>query len=159
MKKLIQGLGLLGALALSLPLGSAALSRPAPAFSVVDLSGQAWTEASGPGYLLVDFWASWCAPCIKEIPALNALQKKYAAGGQLRVLGLSLDKSPAKMEAAAAKQRVAYPVAWVDPKVASAYGVKGFPTAFLIKDGQIVKVFTGERKLAAFERDLAPFLR
>ncbi len=133
--------------------------RKAPFFSVRDLGGRVWTQASGPGYVLVDFWASWCAPCIKEIPALNAVQQKYGPSGKLTVLGLSLDKTPAKMEAAAVKYRVAYPVAWVDPKVATAFGVKGFPSAFLLKNGQIVKVLTGERNLAAFERDLMPFLK
>ena len=137
----------------------ASAPRPAPAFTVMDLAGKTWTQASENSLLLLDFWAGWCAPCVKEIPALNALQQKYAAGGKLKVLGLSLDKTPAKMEAAAAKYKILYPVAWVDPKLATAYGVNGFPTAFLIKDGQIIATLTGERKLAAFERDLAPFLK
>ena len=50
-------------------------------------------------------------------------------------------------------------VAPVDPKVPTAYKVQGFPSAFLIKDGKVVLALTGARDLAAFERDLAPYLK
>lgn len=134
---------------------------PAPPFKVTDLQGHVWSQ-KGPnrGYLLVDFWASWCVPCLKEIPALNALEAQYAPTHRLAVLGLSLDKGGLKaVKAAAAKYKVAYAVAPVDPKVPEAYQVQGFPSAFLIKDGKIVRPLTGSRDLAAFERDLAPYLR
>lgn len=140
---------------------AAPVLKPAPPFSVKDLAGKAWTQ-QGPakGYVLVDFWASWCLPCLKEIPALNALHAKYAKLGKLQVLGLSLDKGgAAAVEAAAMKHLVGYPVAPVDPKVPEAYKVKGFPSAYLLKDGKIVLTLTGERSLAAFERDLGPYLR
>ena len=134
---------------------------PAPAFKVIDLRGDTWTQR-GPaqGCELVDFWASWCLPCLKEIPALNALEARYAPAHKLWVLGLSLDKGgEAAVKAAALKFKVAYDVAPVDPKVAEAYQVQGFPSAFLIKNGKVVLPLTGARDLAAFERDLAPYLR
>lgn len=152
---------LLLAALLALAIQAPAAPKAAPAFAVKDLQGKAWTQ-QGPakGYVLIDFWASWCLPCLKEIPALNALQAKYGATGKLQVLGLSLDKGgPAAVEAAAKKHQVAYPVAPVDPKVPEAYKVNGFPSAFLLKGGKIVLPLTGERTLAAFERDLAPYLR
>lgn len=138
-----------------------AAPQPAPAFKVTDLRGNVWTQ-QGPaqGYVLVDFWASWCVPCLKEIPALNALEAQDAPTHKLWVLGLSLDKGGrTAVKAAAAKFKVAYDVAPVDPKVAEAYQVQGFPSAFLIKDGKIVLPLTGSRDLAAFQRDLAPYLR
>src|SRR3954464_10352595 len=66
-------------------------ATPAPKFKGKDLEGKLWSETS-KGYLLVDFWASWCLPCLKEIPALNTLYAKYHTLGKLELLGLSLDE-------------------------------------------------------------------
>jgi thiol-disulfide isomerase/thioredoxin len=140
-------------------LAAAMVGKPAPAFSVRGLDGKAWTQdGAGHTCVLVDFWASWCQPCLQEIPALNALQARHR--GRLQVLGLSLDKGgEAGVRAAAARRGVAYAVAPVDPKVAEAYGVQGFPSAFLLRDGIVLKVLTGKRALPDFERDLGPYLR
>lgn len=148
---------LIALLALALPL--AAAEKAAPPFLVKDLSGKTWTQkGAAAGVTLVDFWASWCAPCLKEIPALNALAAQHK--GKLSVLGLGLDQGGAKAVAAAAKKHgILYPVAAADPKLAEAYAVQGFPSAFVVKDGKILATLTGERTLAAFERDLAPWLK
>jgi thiol-disulfide isomerase/thioredoxin len=134
---------------------------PAPAFQVRALDGRVWTQPGlGKGCVLVDFWASWCQPCLQEIPALNALQAKYGPSGRLAVLGLSLDKGgePA-VRAAAQRLGVAYAVAPVDGKVAEAYGVKGFPSAVLLRGGRVALVLEGRRSLAGFEAELGPYLR
>jgi len=149
------------ALCLSATGAFAATPKPAPAFSVKDLSGRGWTQAApAKGVLLIDFWASWCPPCLKEIPALNALQAKYGPSGKLTVLGLGLDKGgQAAVAAAAKKYAIHYAVAAADPKLAEAYQVKGFPAAFLLKDGQIVAPLGGSHSLADFEHDLEPWLK
>lgn len=139
-------------------LTAAQAARPAPAFRVRGLDGRVWTQA-GPAHsvLLVDFWASWCQPCLQEIPDLNALQARHR--GRLVVLGLSLDKGgEAVVRATALRRGIAYALAPVSPAVAEAYGVQGFPSAFLLKDGVLLKTLTGKRGLADFERDLAPYL-
>ena len=136
----------------------AAAAPQAPKFKGKDLEGKLWSETT-KGYLLVDFWASWCLPCLKEIPALNTLYAKYHTLGKLDLLGLSLDEGGrALVQAAVKKHGITYPVAMGSAKLAEAFGVQGFPTAFLLKDGKIVKVLAGERSLAAFEKDLEPFL-
>jgi thiol-disulfide isomerase/thioredoxin len=146
-------------LALALPLSLPAAEKPAPPFLVKDLGGKTWTQkGAGSGVTLVDFWASWCAPCLKEIPALNTLAAQHK--GKLAVLGLGLDQGGAPVVKAAAKKHgIQYPVAAADPKLAEAYAVQGFPSAFVVKDGKILATLTGERTLAAFERDLAPWLK
>jgi len=133
-------------------IGSRGRGKIRPHFKGKDLSGKTWTESS-KGYLLVDFWASWCAPCIKEIPALNTLYGKYHTLGRLDLLGLSLDEGgKAVVKAAVDRNKIDYPVAMGSAKLAESFGVEGFPTAFLLKDGKIIKVLAGERTLAAFER-------
>jgi thiol-disulfide isomerase/thioredoxin len=134
---------------------------PAPAFELRDFKGQVWTEKSGEtGLLLLDFWASWCAPCLKEVPALNALEKKYGPSGKLRVLGLSVDeRGEAVARAAAGKRGMFYATAWAEGELAEKYKVEGLPTAFLIKKGRIIKTLAGGRNLKGFEKELAPFLK
>ena len=145
-------------LCLAAALPGAAL-KDAPAFKGKDIHGKVWTEKS-PGYVLVDFWASWCLPCLKEIPALNTLYDRHQAEGKFALLGICLDEGGSKAaRAAAAKNMIHYPVAPGSAALADAFGINGFPTAVLLKDGKVVKLLAGERNLAAFERDLAPYLQ
>jgi thiol-disulfide isomerase/thioredoxin len=140
----------------AMPLGHAA-----PAFKVRALDGAAWTQ-QGPaqGCVLVDFWATWCQPCLQEIPALNALQAKYGPSGRLTVLGLSVDQGgEAALRSGVKKLGIAYPVAPVDPAVAKAYGIQGFPNAFLLRNGKILLTLTGRHSQADLERALGPWLR
>jgi thiol-disulfide isomerase/thioredoxin len=156
---------LIAGLATTLASGVGAALRPgqkAPHFSLTDLNGKVWTPEKDSRHkvLLIDFWASWCAPCLKEIPTLKQLQAAHGNGGSFQVLGVSMEKGgrPAS-EAAAVKYAVDYPVLLGSPDTAVAFEVKGFPTAILILDAKVLKVFTGERKLRDFEVELAPYLQ
>lgn len=74
------------------PVVTAALEgQQAPALSLPDLEGKPRTLKDWPGkWLLVNFWATWCAPCMHEIPAFIATQSKYQEAG-LQVLGVAMD--------------------------------------------------------------------
>lgn len=74
------------------PMADAGLEgQPAPALSLPDADGKLHTLKDWPGkWLLVNFWATWCAPCMHEIPALIAAQKQYKNAG-LQVLGVAID--------------------------------------------------------------------
>lgn len=150
-------------IALSQP-GHAALTagQKAPAFKLTDLNGKVWAadKDSKHKLLLVDFWASWCVPCLKEIPTLKELQAAHAKGGKFTVLGVSMERGGrSAVEAAAVKYSVDYPVLLGSAETAQAFEVKGFPTAILIRDGKVLKVLTGERKLRDFEEELGPYLK
>ena len=100
-------IGLLGALTLtfagliivSLRDTSAKEGGQAPAFTITTDQGKSITPESFGGRLLVlNFWATWCGPCVQEIPSLNVFQQKYADKGVV-VVAISVDKNPDKYRA------------------------------------------------------------
>lgn len=125
-----------------------AFPRPAPAFALRDLDGREFSLASLRGQVvLLDFWATWCAPCRKSMPELEALHQRYRARG-VTVLGVSIDEgSPKKVRGFVKARRLTYPIA-IDTDRApawAAYKVKAVPAAFLIdRDGRIVAQWTGQ---------------
>ncbi len=118
----------------------------APALDVSASSdGSAVSLESLKGKIVVlDFWATWCAPCIASIPKNNALAEKYAKDGVV-VLGICAKRGGEKMEATIKEQHIAYPCC-IDTsgKSAKAYGNDGFPDYHIIgRDG---KVFAADVK-------------
>lgn len=121
--------------------------RPAPPFALSDLAGKPLSLASLKGkVVLLDFWATWCAPCKKTMPELQALHDRYAAQG-LAVVGVSIDEGgPAKVKKLVASRRFTYPIAMDSEKQPAwdAYRVKAVPAAFLLdREGRIVAQWTG----------------
>ena len=139
------------ALGLVLSLSSRAGARlklpvPAPALRLVDLDGRKVNLAALQGQVvLVDFWATWCGPCVEQAPRLKALQEKHRHSG-LRLIGLSLDDSAAPVEKFRKKLGLNYPVALADVSTTAAFGgVLGLPTLFVIdRKGQVVFERRGE---------------
>jgi peroxiredoxin len=121
--------------------------RPAPAFSLKALDGTALSNGSLKGkVVLLDFWATWCAPCRKSMPELQALHRKYADRG-FAVVGISIDEGgPAKVKKYVAANKISYPIALDSEKNPAwdAYRVKAVPAAFLLdREGRIVAQWTG----------------
>lgn len=84
-------------------------STPAPALSFHTVDGQVLDLASYRGrWVLINFWASWCAPCVDEIPLLVAAQKRHADSG-LTIIGPALDE-PDKVREAVTRLGINYPV-------------------------------------------------
>ncbi|MDJ0623646.1 MAG: TlpA disulfide reductase family protein [Desulfocapsaceae bacterium] len=110
--------------------------------------------------LILTFFATWCPPCIEEVPALIKLQKKYAAEG-FSVIGLSVDQGGAKVVRRMIEKRaINYPVVMADAQVMQDFGgVYGIPVAFLInKEGNVVKKYTGYIPISVLEKDLQQIL-
>lgn len=113
--------------------------KVAPTFTLVDLDGKKVSLADYKGKpVLVNFWATWCAPCKLEMPWFEEFHKKYA---DLVILGLAADDAakPA-IESTAKKLGVTYPVLLVDSKVEEAYGgVNYLPESFYVgRDGKVM---------------------
>lgn len=112
-----------------------------PSYSVQTRDGRVLTADSLRGrVVLVNVWATWCAPCRVEMPALQQLADAYAAEGVV-VLGLSVDRGPAaEVDAFLAERAITYPVAIVDDRIVAAFGgVRGYPTSLLLDREGIVR--------------------
>jgi thiol-disulfide isomerase/thioredoxin len=119
----------------------AATPQPAPEFSFTDLSGKpaALTDFRGK-FVLLNLWATWCQPCLKEMPSLAALQARL--GPSLVVVAVSEDHGGATVvEPFIAKLGLDKLKVYLDPKSAAihAFAAQGLPTSFLIDgDGKVL---------------------
>jgi peroxiredoxin len=114
-------------------------NSPAPAFSLKDRDGRVRTLADFKGrVVLVDFWASWCAPCKVSFPALDSLHQEFHDTG-LEVVAINVDEDARSAHAFLAGKSPSMTVLF-DPKGAApgAFGVEGMPSSFLIdRNGNI----------------------
>jgi len=122
--------------------------RAVPATNLKDMAGNphALSEMQGH-YTLVNFWATWCAPCRKEMPALNALQKDLGSKDFQVVLVAAGRNPPSAIKAFFSDAGIDALDTWLDPKMALAgsMGVFGLPvTVILSPDGKEIARATGE---------------
>ncbi len=111
------------------------------------------------GRCLVVMMAAWCHPCIEELPALKALNQKYASEG-LRILGLSLDYGgPQAMEPLLAAQKIRFPVYWTGEAAIEKFSITKIPLLIFFRDGQAVRRLQGQRSRAVLEKEIVRFLK
>jgi peroxiredoxin len=126
------------------PRVAAAVSTPAPTFTLPARTGTVSSDSLHGKVVLVDFWASWCGPCQKSFPWLGAMYDRYSAKG-FTIVAINLDKDRVAAEAFLAKHPAPFTVAF-DPsgKAAKAYKVWGMPSSFLISPaGTILYSYAG----------------
>jgi thiol-disulfide isomerase/thioredoxin len=128
----------------------------APDFTVTDLSGEKVSLSGLRGkVVLLDFWATWCPPCRREIPGFVRLQKDYGDKG-LTALGIVTQDAPQNVPPFYREFRMNYPVAMGNAELARLYGVNyGLPTTFLIgRDGRIYDKVVGGVDMEYFEKKI-----
>ncbi len=142
-------LGLIAALALALVWVVAGTLEPrivhagdtAPNFSIATDDGRTITRSNFGGKLLVlNFWATWCPPCVEEIPTLDALQRLMGPQGVV-VLGVSVDRNEKLYKQFLERTRVTFRTAR-DPEenIPSSYGTFQFPETYIIDSrGKVVQ--------------------
>lgn len=131
---------------------SSMVGEKAPTLSVTNDKGKQLTLkdlAKGKKYVLIDFWASWCQPCRKEIPNVKSLYAKYKDKG-FEVVSISIDKKEADWRKALADEKLPWPnFRDTDGSQAMAWQVKFVPTMYIVKpDGTIVAENARGEKLA-----------
>ncbi len=136
------------------------LDKKAPDFALTDLSGQSLSLARFRGkVVLLNFWATWCAPCQVEMPVFAAWQRQYGPQG-FEIIGISMDDDAGPARRVAARLKLNYPVAMGDERLGARYGgVLGLPLTFLIdRNGTVRAQFQGETDLKRIERQVAALL-
>lgn len=122
--------------------GPSVPSDRSPDFALSDIKGNELRLSDLTGkVVMLEFWATWCPPCVDSIPDMNALHEKYKDRGFV-LLGISMDKGESakeRVEASIKEHSIAYRVLIDDKDVNSLYGVFSIPTSFIIdKNGKLV---------------------
>lgn len=136
------------------------LHKPAPQLVRRDLNGNLLNLRHFRGkVVLLNFWATWCAPCQEELPLFAAWQKQYGPEG-LRVIAVSMDDDAGAARALVGKLKLDFPVVMGDAAIGRRYGgVLGLPVTFLIgRDGMIEARSVGEVPFGNLETKLKQLL-
>jgi peroxiredoxin len=133
----------------------------APDFTVNTPKGEELKLADFRGkYVPLDFWASWCAPCVAEMPNLQAIQDQFANDPRFVVVGLNVDDEPGPATQLVKALKLSWRQGFVGPdsSVVSAYGATAIPATFLIgPDGKVLaRDLRGEKTKAAVAEVLKP---
>jgi len=141
--------------------GAMAQQKKAPNFVLKSSDGTTYELNKYKGkVVVVNFWATWCGPCRKEIPDFIEVYKKYEEKG-LEIIGISLDRDGwAKVKPFVKANNISYPIVVDDANVAPSFGkIEFIPTTFIVdKNGNIVDEHVGGMSKTQLEAKLKPLL-
>src|SRR5687768_15917246 len=134
--------------------------KPAPEFRLKTFDGRAVSLADYRGkVVLLDFWATYCPPCVQALPELQALHAKNASRG-FAVVGVTVDDRASLVRKATTRAKVGYPILQATPEVWNAYKVNALPSLILVgRDGNIIRRYGGEADKTAMLADIERALR
>lgn len=135
--------------------------KQAPEFTLLDINGNKVNLSDFKGKVVIlDFWATWCPPCIAEIPHFIELYDEYKNRG-LEVIGVSVDWNAQRVVPPFAEEKgINYILLLGDDEVTDLYGgIISIPTTFILdREGGIRKRYMGYRDKEVFERDIKELL-
>jgi len=121
--------------------------EPAPDFTLPDLEGKPVTLSELQGKtVIIDFWATWCPPCIFQIPELNKLSRAHRDRADVKVIGVSVDVDGPEVVAKWIEEQggTDYTIVMGSVELAEEFGALGFPTLAVVKpDGSLDSLHVG----------------
>jgi thiol-disulfide isomerase/thioredoxin len=134
--------------------------KPAPPFRLRTFDGKDVSLDAYRGHVvLLDFWATFCPPCLAALPELQGLHARHSARDFV-VIGVTVDDRAALVHKATTRAGVAYPIVRATPEVWNAYKVTALPSLILVgRDGNIIRRYGGEADKAAMLADIETALR
>ncbi|UCE79531.1 MAG: TlpA family protein disulfide reductase [Nitrospiraceae bacterium] len=119
---------------------------PAPNFTLSDINGRDVSLSDFRGkVVLLEFWATWCPPCIESVPELIMLQERYKEKG-FTIVAISLDKGADKNSMVAAfsdKFKINYPILFADENIIDSYQIISIPTSVILdRDGVVIHIYS-----------------
>ncbi len=137
-------------------------ARAAPNLAVETLNAGKFDLSAHRGkVVVVNFWATWCPPCVAEMPGFDATYRRLKGDG-LEIVGLSLDQEgPAVVKEFLAKRQISYPIGMADSTTAARFGIgNSIPyTVFIDRRGNIRDTVTGGINEGIFERKVKKLLQ
>ena len=118
--------------------GIPGVGKSASPFSLLSLNGSTTGLPTGK-VTVIDFWATWCAPCQRSFPGYQALYVKYKASG-LEIVGISVDEAQTGIPGFVKTHSVGFPVGWDEGRrVTDCYQPQSIPTAYVLDRNGIVR--------------------
>lgn len=137
--------------------------RPAPEFELLSFDGEPFRLSEQRGKVTVlNFWASWCEPCVSEMPMLNRIADEFSDDDMVQIIGVNVWDTRSAAERFIDDLHVTYPVIEDDTStsIAVEFGLTGVPETFVINaEGEIVTFFRGEFSNAQQIRDMIALAR
>ncbi|GAB7087859.1 TlpA disulfide reductase family protein [Marinifilum fragile] len=136
------------------------VNKTVPEFTLANREGKYFNSLElmeGKKYVLIDFWASWCGPCRREIPNLKHMYELYASKG-LQIISISKDEDKKAWEKALDKENMAWPNLLNEKGVDDLYFVKTIPAIFLV-DASTGKVMDDKLRGESLEKKLEELFR
>lgn len=138
------------------------VNAPAKDFSLLNIDNKIVTLADFKDKIVIlNFWATWCPPCQKEIPDFVSFYEKYQDKGVV-IVGVAIDEEGVKVVKPFTEEyKMNYPVLIGNDKVVADYGgMVAVPTSFLIdKSGKICKRYLGFRSINEYQKDIDSLLK
>jgi cytochrome c biogenesis protein CcmG/thiol:disulfide interchange protein DsbE len=138
--------------------------KPMPLIELRQLDGGTWRLPDHHNkVVVVNYWATWCAPCWEETPALILLNEELERSG-LAVVGVAMDEGNSDHVNAEIRRfvktlHVSYPIALPERMSQMAYGMEGLPTTILVdRQGRVAKVYTGAIRESELRADIKTLL-
>jgi len=125
-------------------------------FLATDLNGKHFLGSSLRGnVILIDFWAVWCAPCIKAFPTINTIYNEFK-DKNVKVLGIALNSGSVKdVDEFLTDHEYDYPFYVGNEELSIKFGIIGFPSYYLLdKNGNIFKKYVGEKLFDNIKKDI-----